>query len=145
MKHNIKNKKLNKTSSHRKAMFMNMSNALIKHEQITTTLAKAKELRRFVEKVITLGKKGDLVSRRKTVSILQDQKMSKKVFDVLADRYKGRPGGYTRIIKLGNRFGDNAPTAVIEFVDRDENAKGLDSGPVIEKKSTEEVDEQPQV
>jgi large subunit ribosomal protein L17 len=145
MKHNIKNKKLNKTSSHRKAMFMNMSNALIKHEQITTTLAKAKELRRFVEKVITLGKKGDLVSRRKTVSILQDPKMSKKVFDVLADRYKGRPGGYTRIIKLGNRFGDNAPTAVIEFVDRDENAKGLDSGPVIEKKSTEEVDEQPQV
>ena len=126
-------------------MFMNMSNALIKHEQITTTLAKAKELRRFVEKVITLGKKGDLVSRRKTVSILQDQKMSKKVFDVLADRYKGRPGGYTRIIKLGNRFGDNAPSAVIEFVDRDENAKGLDSGPVIEKKSTEEVDEQPQV
>jgi len=126
-------------------MFMNMSNALIKHEQITTTLAKAKELRRFVEKVITLGKKGDLLSRRKTISILQDQQMSKKVFDVLADRYKGRPGGYTRIIKLGNRFGDNAPTAVIEFVDRDENAKGLDSGPVIEKKSTEEVDEQPQV
>ena len=145
MKHNIKNKKLNKTSSHRKAMFMNMSNALIKHEQITTTLAKAKELRRFVEKVITLGKKGDLVSRRKTVSILQDPKMSKKVFDVLADRYKGRPGGYTRIIKLGNRFGDNAPTAVIEFVDRDENAKGLDSGPVIEKKSTEEVEDQPTV
>ena len=144
MKHNIKNKKLNKTSSHRKAMFMNMSNALIKHEQITTTLAKAKELRRFVEKVITLGKKGDLVSRRKTVSILQDPKMSKKVFDVLADRYKGRPGGYTRIIKLGNRFGDNAPTAVIEFVDRDENAKGLDSGPILEKKSTEEVEEQPQ-
>ena len=145
MKHNIKNKKLNRTTSHRKAMFMNMSNALIKHEQITTTLPKAKELKRFVEKVITLGKKGDLLSRRKTVSILQDQKMSKKVFDVLADRYKGRSGGYTRIIKLGNRFGDNAPTAVIEFVDRDENAKGLDSGPVIEKKSTEEVDEQPQV
>ena len=143
MKHNIKNKKLNKTSSHRKAMFMNMSNALIKHEQITTTLAKAKELRRFVEKIITLGKKGDLLSRRKAVSILQDQKMSKKVFDVLAERYKARAGGYTRIIKLGNRYGDNAPTAVIEFVDRDENAKGLDSGPVIEKKSTEEVEEQP--
>ncbi len=120
-----------------------MSNALIKHEQITTTLPKAKELRRFVEKIITLGKKGDLLSRRKTVSILQDKKMSKKVFDVLADRYKERSGGYTRIIKLGNRFGDNAPTAVIEFVDRDENAKGLDSGPVIEKKSTEEVDDQP--
>ena len=145
MKHNIKNKKLNKTSSHRKAMFMNMSNSLIKHEQITTTLAKAKELRRFVEKIITLGKKGDLLSRRKTQSILQDQKMSKKVFDVLAERYKDRSGGYTRIIKLGNRFGDNAPTAVIEFVDRDENAKGLDSGPIIEKKSTEEVEDQPTV
>tara|TARA_X000000950_G_scaffold286113_1_gene394037 strand:- start:2004 stop:2441 length:438 start_codon:yes stop_codon:yes gene_type:complete len=145
MRHNIKNKKLNKTSSHRKAMFMNMSNALIKHEQITTTLAKAKELRRFVEKIVTLGKKGDLLSRRKAISILQDQKMSKKVFDILADRYKSRSGGYTRIIKLGNRFGDNAPTAVIEFVDRDENAKGLDSGPVIEKKSTDELEEQPQV
>ena len=145
MKHNIKNKKLNKTSSHRKAMFMNMSKALIKHEQITTTLAKAKELRRFVEKIITLGKKADLLSRRKAISILQDQKISKKVFDVLADRYKDRSGGYTRIIKLGNRFGDNAPTAVIEFVDRDENAKGQDSGPVIEKKSTEEVEEQPTV
>ena len=145
MKHNIKNKKLNKSSSHRKAMFMNMSNALIKHEQITTTLAKAKELRRFVEKIVTLGKKGDLLSRRKAVSILQDQKMSKKVFDVLAERYKARLGGYTRIIKLGNRYGDNAPTAVIEFVDRDESAKGLDSGPVIEKKSTEEVEQQPQV
>ena len=145
MRHNIKNKKLNKTSSHRKAMFMNMSNALIKHEQITTTLAKAKELRRFVEKIVTLGKKGDLLSRRKAISILQDQKMSKKVFDILADRYKSRSGGYTRIIKLGNRFGDNAPTAVIEFVDRDENAKGLDSGPVIEKKSTDELEEQPQL
>ena len=144
MKHNIKNKKLNKTSSHRKAMFMNMSNALIKHEQITTTLAKAKELRRFVEKIVTLGKKGDLISRRKTISTLQDNKMTRKVFDILADRYKNRSGGYTRIIKLGNRFGDNAPTAVIEFVDRDENAKGLDSGPIIEKKSTEEVEEQPQ-
>ena len=142
MKHNIKNKKLNKTSSHRKAMFMNMSNSLIKHEQITTTLAKAKELRRFIEKIVTLGKKGDLFSRRKTISVLQDQKMSKKVFDVFAERYKARAGGYTRIIKLGNRYGDNAPTAVIEFIDRDENAKGLDSGPVIEKKSTEEVEEQ---
>ena len=126
-------------------MFMNMSNALIKHEQITTTLAKAKELRRFVEKIVTLGKKADLLSRRKAISILQDQKMSKKVFDVLADRYKNRSGGYTRIIKIGDRFGDNAPTAVIEFVDRDENAKGQDSGPVIEKKSTEEVEPQPQI
>ena len=145
MKHNIKNKKLNKTSTHRKAMFMNMSNALIKHEQITTTLPKAKELKRFIEKVITLGKKGDLLSRRKAISILQDQKMSKKVFDILGKRYENRSGGYTRIVKLGNRFGDNAPTAIIELVDRDENAKGLDSGPIIEKKSTEEVEEQPQV
>tara|TARA_Y200000002_G_scaffold293032_1_gene247224 strand:- start:110 stop:547 length:438 start_codon:yes stop_codon:yes gene_type:complete len=145
MKHNIKNKKLNKTSSHRKAMFMNMSNALIKHEQITTTLAKAKELRRFVEKIITLGKKGDLISRRKTISTLQDNKMSKKVFDILADRFKNRSGGYTRIIKLGNRFGDNAPNAVIELLDRDEKAKGLDSGPIIEKKSTDEAEEQPTV
>ena len=145
MKHNIKNKKLNKNSSHRKAMFMNMSNALIKHEQITTTLAKAKELRRFVEKIVTLGKKGDLLSRRKAISILQDQKMAKKTFEVLANRYKDRNGGYTRVIKLGNRFGDNAPTAVIEFVDRDEDAKGKDSGPVLKKKSAEEVEDQPQV
>ena len=145
MKHNIKNKKLNKTSSHRKAMFMNLSNALIKHEQITTTLAKAKELKRFVEKIITLGKKGNLQSRRKAISILQDQAMTKKTFDILADRYKDRSGGYTRVIKLGNRFGDNSPMAVIEFVDRDEDAKGKDSGPVIEKKSSEEIEEQPQI
>ena len=144
MKHNIKNKKLNKTSSHRKAMFMNLSNALIKHEQITTTLPKAKELRRFVEKIITLGKKGSLESRRKAVSVLQDDKIVKKTFDTLAERYKERQGGYTRIVKLGNRFGDNAPMAVIEFVDRDESAKGKDSGPVIEKKSSEELEEQPQ-
>ena len=145
MKHNIKNKKLNKTSSHRKAMFMNLSNALIKHEQITTTLAKAKELKRFVEKVITLGKKGDLSARRKTISNLQDHQMTKKIFEKLSERYKDRPGGYTRIIKLGNRFGDNAPVAVIELVDRDENAKGQDSGPVIEKKSSEEIEDQPQL
>ena len=99
---------------------------------------KAKELRPFIEKVITLGKKGDLSARRKTMSILQDEKMTKKIFDTISTRYKDRTGGYTRIIKLGNRFGDNAPTAVIEFVDRDENAKGLDSGPIIEKKTTEE-------
>ena len=138
MKHNIKHRKLNRTSSHRKALLMNLSNALIKHEQITTTLPKAKELRPFIEKVVTLGKKGDLSARRKTISILQDEKMTKKIFDTLADRYSDRKGGYTRIIKLGNRFGDNAPTAVIEFVDRDEDVKGLDSGPVIEKKTTEE-------
>ena len=138
MKHNITHRKLNRTSSHRKALLMNLSNALLKHEQITTTLPKAKELRPFVEKVITLGKKGDLNARRKTISILQDEKNTKKIFDIFADRYKDRSGGYTRIVKIGNRFGDNAPTAIIELVDRDEGAKGLDSGPVIEKKSSEE-------
>jgi len=121
---------------------MNLSNALIKHEQITTTLPKAKELRPFVEKIVTLGKKGDLQSRRKAIAILQDEKMTTKLFDILADRYKDRNGGYIRIVKLGNRYGDNAPTAVIEFVDRDEDAKGLDSGPIIEKKQTEEQKEQ---
>ncbi len=138
MKHNITHRKLNRTTSHRKALLMNLSNSLIKHEQITTTLSKAKELRPFVEKIITLGKKGDLVSRRKTISILQDQKNTKKIFDVISERYKERSGGYTRIIKVGNRFGDNAPTAIIELVDRDENVKGLDSGPVPEKKPSEE-------
>ena len=145
MKHNIKNKKLNKTSSHRKAMFMNMTNALIKHEQITTTLPKAKELKRFIEKIITLGKKGDLLSLRKAISVLQDKKMASKVFGSLAERYKDRKGGYTRVIKLGNRFGDNAPMSVMELVDRDEDAKGKDSGPVVEKKSSEEIEEQPPV
>ena len=141
MKHNITHRKLNRTTSHRKALLMNLSNSLIKHEQITTTLSKAKELRPFVEKIITLGKKGDLVSRRKAISILQDQKNTKKIFDVFSERYKERSGGYTRIIKVGNRFGDNAPTAIIELVDRDENAKGLDSGPVPEKKPSEEEEE----
>ena len=141
MKHNITHRKLNRTTSHRKALLMNLSNSLIKHEQITTTLSKAKELRPFVEKIITLGKKGDLVSRRKAISILQDQKNTKKIFDVISERYKERSGGYTRIIKVGNRFGDNAPTAIIELVDRDVNAKGLDSGPVPEKKPSEEEEE----
>ena len=142
MKHNITHRKLNRTTSHRKALLMNLSNALIKHEQITTTLPKAKELRPFVEKIITLGKNGDLKSRRKAVAILQDQKNTKKIFDIFSERYKDRTGGYTRIIKLGSRFGDNAPTAVIELVDRNEEAKGLDSGPVIEKKPSEEEENQ---
>ena len=142
MKHNITHRKLNRTTSHRKALLMNLSNALIKHEQITTTLPKAKELKPFVEKIITLGKKGDLESRRKAISILQDNKMTKKIFDVIADRYKDRKGGYTRIVKIGNRFGDNAQTAVIELIDRDEDAKGIDSGPIIEKKTIEEDQEQ---
>ena len=138
MKHSITHRKLNRTSSHRKALLMNLSNALLKHEQITTTLPKAKELRPFVEKIITLGKKGDLFSRKKTIAILQDEKVTKKVFDVIANRYKDRLGGYIRIIKLGNRMGDNASTAIVELVDRDEDAKGIDSGPVIEKKQKEE-------
>ena len=141
MKHNIGHRKLNRTSSHRKSLLMNLSNALIKHEQITTTLTKAKELRPFVEKIVTLGKRGDLESRRKAIAILQDNKMTRKIFDTFADRYKERKGGYTRIVKIGNRYGDNAPTAVIEFVDRDEEAKGQDSGPVLEKKETEEQEQ----
>jgi large subunit ribosomal protein L17 len=141
MKHNIGHRKLNRTSSHRKSLLMNLSNALIKHEQITTTLTKAKELRPFVEKIVTLGKRGNLESRRKAIAILQDNKMTTKIFDTFADRYKDRKGGYTRIVKIGNRYGDNAPTAVIEFVDRDEEAKGQDSGPVLEKKETEEQEQ----
>ena len=141
MKHSIQHRKLNRTSSHRKALLMNLSNALLKHEQITTTLPKAKELKPFVEKIITLGKKGDLQSKRKTISILQDKKNTKKVFDIFSKRYENRAGGYTRIVKLGNRFGDNAPTAIIELVDRDEDAKGKDSGPVIEKKASEEEEQ----
>ena len=141
MKHNIKNKKLNRTSSHRKAMFMNMSNALIKHEQITTTLPKAKELKKFIEKIITLGKKGDLLSRRKAIATLQDDKMVKKTFDILSDRYKDRKGGYSRIIKLGNRFGDNASMAVIELVDRNPEAKNIDKPKKVEKKEKQkEID-----
>ena len=141
MRHNIKQRKLNRTSSHRKALLMNLSNALLKHEQITTTLPKAKELRPYIEKIISLGKKGDLQSRRKTISILQDEKNTHKVFDVIAERYKKREGGFTRIVKIGNRFGDNAPTAIIELVDRDEDAKGKDSGPVLEKKPSEEEEQ----
>ncbi len=141
MKHNIGHRKLNRTSSHRKSLLMNLSNSIIKHEQITTTLTKAKELRPFVEKIVTLGKRGDLESRRKAIAILQDKKMTTKIFDTFADRYKDRKGGYTRIVKIGNRYGDNAPTAVIEFVDRDEEAKGQDSGPVLEKKETEEQEQ----
>ena len=108
MKHNIKHRKLNRTSSHRKALLMNLSNSLIKHEQITTTLPKAKELRPFVEKLVTLGKKGDLAARKNQYQFFRMKKCQKKTFDTLADRYKDRNGGYTRIVKLGNRYGDNA-------------------------------------
>lgn len=131
MRHNMSGRKLNRTSSHRKAMFMNMANALIKHEQISTTLPKAKELRPYVEKLVTLGKRGDLHARRQALSTLQDKAMVNKLFDALSGRYKERNGGYTRVLKAGFRYGDNAPMAIIEFVDRDVNAKGQDSGPVL--------------
>lgn len=130
MRHGKVHRKLNRTAEHRRAMFANMSAALIKHEQIVTTLPKAKELRPIVEKLVTLGKRGGLALRRQAISEIRDQAMVKKLFDVLAVRYKDRNGGYTRIIKAGFRYGDNAAMAVIEFVDRDEDAKGQDSGPV---------------
>ena len=130
MRHRKAGRHLNRTSSHRKAMFKNMANALIKHEQIMTTLPKAKDLRRVVEKLITLGKKESLHARRQAFAQLRDDGMTKKLFDVLASRYKERNGGYTRVMKAGYRYGDSAPMAVIELVDRDEDARGLDSGPV---------------
>jgi len=131
MRHRMSGRKLNRTSSHRKALFGNMAAALIKHEQIKTTLPKAKELRSVVDKLITLGKRGDLHARRIAVSRLHgDKKLADKLFSTLADRYRDRPGGYTRIVKAGFRYGDSAPMAVIELVDRDPDAKGQDSGPV---------------
>ena len=138
MRHRLSGRKLNRTSSHRKSLLMNLSNALIKHEQITTTLEKAKELSPFVEKLITLGKKGDLQSRRKAISILQEKKSIEKLFTTLPDRYQNRNGGYTRIVKLGHRYGDNASNAIIEFIDRDIDSKGKDSGPIQKKKKQEE-------
>ena len=133
MRHGKVHRKLNRTAEHRRAMFANMCAALIKHEQIVTTLPKAKELRPIVEKLVTLGKKGGLSMRRQAISELRDVDMTRKLFDTLATRYKDRQGGYTRIIKAGFRYGDNAPMAVIEFVDRDVDAKGLDSGPAQDK------------
>tara|TARA_X000000368_G_scaffold360293_1_gene304001 strand:- start:295 stop:714 length:420 start_codon:yes stop_codon:yes gene_type:complete len=129
MRHLKSKRKLNKTSSHRKAMFGNMAVALIKHEQIQTTLPKAKELSPFVDKLITLGKKGDLASRKKAFSILPEKQWVSKIFDELSERYKGRDGGYTRVLKAGFRYGDSAPMAVIELVDRNPDALGQDSGP----------------
>ncbi len=130
MRHRIAGRKLNRTSQHRQMLFRNMSQALIKHEQIVTTLAKARELRPVVERLITLGKRGDLHARRLAFARLRDNDMVTKLFDVLASRYTDRPGGYTRVIKAGYRYGDSAAMGVIEFVDRDEDARGQDSGPV---------------
>ncbi|KXV17512.1 MULTISPECIES: 50S ribosomal protein L17 [Gluconobacter] len=129
MRHGVSGRKLNVTSSHRAAMFRNMAVALIKHEQITTTLPKAKELRPVVEKLITLGKRGDLHARRQAFAQLRDDAVVTKLFSAVAERYKGRAGGYSRVLKAGVRYGDNADMAVIELVDRDVSAKGQDSGP----------------
>lgn len=130
MRHRYGGRKLNRTSQHRQMLFRNMAQALIKHEQIVTTLPKAKELRPVVERLITLGKRGDLHARRLAHARLRDDAMTKKLFDVLGKRYEDRPGGYCRIMKAGFRYGDSAPMAVIELVDRDEDARGQDSGPV---------------
>ncbi len=140
MRHRVSGRKLNRTSSHRKAMFANMAAALVKHEQIKTTLPKAKELRPFVEKLVTLGKRGDLHARRQIIAKTRDDKTAAKLIDTLAERYKSRPGGYIRVLKAGFRQGDNAPMAVIEFIDRDVEAKGQDSGPVQHREETEEAE-----
>jgi len=133
MRHRIAGRKLNRTSAHRKTMLKNMATALIKHEQITTTLAKARELRPYVEKLITLAKRGSLADRRKAIVKLRDREQTGKLFTVLGERYKDRAGGYTRIIKAGLRPSDTAPMAVIELMERDVSAKGLDSGPTEEQ------------
>jgi large subunit ribosomal protein L17 len=130
MRHRVGHRKLQRTSSHRAALFRNMSAALIKHEQITTTVAKAKELRPYVEKLVTLAKKGGLSNRRLAMARLMDEAQLAKLFDILAPRYAERAGGYTRVVKAGIRMSDAAPIAIIEFVDRDVSAKGQDSGPV---------------
>jgi len=139
MRHGKSGRKLNRTASHRKAMFMNLSQALIKHEQIVTTLPKAKDLAPIVEKLITLAKKGGLANRRLAIARLQDETLVSKMFDELADRYKERNGGYTRVLKAGFRHGDNAPMAVIELVDRNEDAKGQDSGPTADMDEAEDA------
>ena len=130
MKHKIKGKKLNRTSSHRKALFKNMAQAIIKHEQIITTLPKAKTMKPIIDKLITMAKKGNLHARRQAFSKLRDNKMVTKLFGTLATRYADRSGGYTRVLKAGYRYGDAAAMAVIELVDRDEDARGIDSGPI---------------
>jgi len=131
MRHRMSGRKLNRTSAHRKAMFGNLAAALIKHEQIKTTLPKARELRSVVDRLITLGKRGDLNARRIAISRLHgDKQMAEKLFSTLSDRYQDRAGGYTRLIKSGFRYGDSAPMAILELVDRDTEVKGLDSGPL---------------
>ena len=138
MRHGTSGRKFNRTSTHRKAMFANMAVALIKHEQIKTTLPKAKDLRRVVDRLITLGKRGDMHARRQALSVLRDRKITAKLFDELAERYKQRAGGYTRVLKAGFRYGDMAAMGVIELVDRNPDAKGQDSGPVLSGGDDEE-------
>jgi large subunit ribosomal protein L17 len=142
MRHGLSGRKLGRTTAHRKAMFANMAAALIKHEQITTTLPTAKDLRRVVDRLITLGKRGNLHARRQAISVLQDAELAQKLFGPLAERYSARSGGYTRVMKAGFRYGDAAPMAVIELVDRDEGAKGLDSGPTADRAAEGEEEEQ---
>ena len=137
MRHGFRGRRFNRTAEHRKAMFANMCQALVKHEQIVTTLPKAKDLRPVIEKLITLGKRGDLHARRQAISQIKDVALVRKLFDVLGPRYKERHGGYTRIMKAGFRYGDNAPMAVIEFVDRDVEARGKDSGPTMKTETVE--------
>ncbi len=138
MYHGRAKRRFNRTHEHRKAMFANLCQALIKHEQIVTTLPKAKDLRPVIEKLVTLGKRGDLHARRQAIAEIKDVALVKKLFDVLAPRYADRHGGYTRVLKAGFRYGDNAAMAVIEFVDRDETAKGMDSGPTQDKQEAAE-------
>ena len=138
MKHRIKGKKLNRTSSHRKALFKNMAQAIIKHEQIITTLPKAKTMKPIIDRLITLGKKGGLHARRQAFSQLRDNKMVSKLFGDLATRYADRQGGYSRVLKAGYRYGDAAAMAVLELVDRNEDARGQDSGPVQTNNTTED-------
>ena len=135
MRHGKVHRKFGRKAEHRRAMFANMCAALIKHEQITTTLPKAKDLRPIVEKLVTLGKRGGLHARRQAIAQIRDVAMVKKLFDVLGPRYKERSGGYIRVLKAGFRYGDSAPIAVIEFVDRDVDAKGQDSGPTAEERA----------
>jgi len=137
MRHRLSGRKLNRTSSHRKAMFANMAAALIKHEQITTTLPKAKDLRGVTDRLITLGKRGDLHARRQALSVLKDRVLTEKLFGPLAERYAARRGGYTRVLRAGFRYGDSAPMAIIELVDRDPDAKGQDSGPTQDAEAAE--------
>ncbi len=138
MRHGFAGRRFNRSAPHRKAMFANMAAALIKHEQIETTLPKAKDLRRVVDRLITLGKRGDLHARRQAISRLRDPKITEKLFGELAERYKKRSGGYTRVLKAGFRYGDMAPMAIIELVDRNPEAKGLDSGPTQEAAEADE-------